>query len=973
MMTKARAPSALAAACVSGLAACLSTPAPRPAAPMVAATPSVITTSSASAVPLTEQIERLRTALTQHPDDVDSKLALAGVYETLGWSLRPSPDDPDRASKLRAALGPAEEQYRALILGEPKLPRREVAYYRLGSLLSETDRGMEGRMVWRALVCANHYEYPLRAPASDAEATERAKWKDGVAPMVQDHSEAYWAHWRDVHYAMPTASKKPAKARMEDEETFRDPYPDDCAPLTASEALAPALGRVWFELGQFHAARGDELAEESGYVGASPYQYNRAASALRHALASKGETLHTFATFRLAQVLASQSRWTEACAAYVALLARLDQVHGSALEDETIRAQALHGIAASLARSNMIGPRAEDPLQDAEDDFSKYTGRALQTKLSVAITRVQDPTFVPQDKPWTPKVYKALATHFEFLDLRVSESDTLELILRKWPCAAEAPTLQSRIAEAFDVLALQAESPAERSLMVEKALEARAHWMDYVGVAPWTECNNGDAGALANARGLARAGMRAVASRRTVLARGHSEQASAFEEGSTEAATSLRHARDEYRLAEKAWLHDVIVDPDPKAMLEATYWIADARRGATRATRRLGEIVDPAVIESGLGAAIEVRDSTDHDNPWSHSAAQVAIDLLDESLLEQVRVHEASGCKAGVGVERRLSPLDEPGDACRTEVERIARPTRSAKPHEMPPIVLRARKARTDAIAAITPARDVDGALPRWRFEIADLEYEYGALDEATAALEEVWRSQCGKNEYGSKAWERLVVLARTRWSDDRSKPLLDAALAHSCARTEAEKLRESVVIDPIRIAKLHAEAESARVAAHKEKDAARRAEKLLVSERLFALALELAPAHDDAPRSAIRWMETLQELSDPRRAHGVARFFLRNYGRDADLAALRDGDAARGIKRDVARYKLLSGLKEEALGALRGIAIPAPALVTSAETLPSLAPRPKQDDHKVIIIPIFGCVFGPGQWPFVEMVEFPN
>ena len=39
-----------------------------------------------------------------------------------------------------------------------------------------------------------------------------------------------------------------------------------------------------------------------------------------------------------------------------------------------------------------------------------------EQKLHVAIDRVKDPSIVPQDKPWTIEIYKALAAEFRSLN-----------------------------------------------------------------------------------------------------------------------------------------------------------------------------------------------------------------------------------------------------------------------------------------------------------------------------------------------------------------------------------------------------------------------------------------------------------------------------------------------------------------------------------------------------------------------------
>src|SRR5262249_14710659 len=161
----------------------------------------------------------------------------------------------------------------------------------------------------------------------------------------------------------------------------------------------------------------------------------------------------------------------------------------------------------------------------------------------------EDPAFVPQDKPWTVSVWRAVGS--ELVDLgRLDEAITLsEKTLRRWPSDARAPETQKLLGDT-----LEAKGAAER------ALEAREKLSAYVGNTPWVDANKDNPEAIAHAEKLAREGLRRVAVHFTNVGRDTAARGD---------ADSLARAASAYARAASAWT------AAPGRDDESRYWNAD--------------------------------------------------------------------------------------------------------------------------------------------------------------------------------------------------------------------------------------------------------------------------------------------------------------------------------------------------------------------------------------------------------------
>lgn len=885
-----------------------------------------------------DTMERLKAFLAKYPDVPEhtpsAMFRLAALYEEQAIDTDLDPSDPKYVEKVRAAYEPAEKLYREVIVRFPNYTQRASVQFFLGALLSDTGRGPESQWVWRALVCSNHYQFPVPAPANDAEAKAREKWKDGVPPMPQDHDVKYWDDWRTTHYtpadpkkkAKPAAPKKgakPAPVVTDTEDSYKDVYPDDCVPIPAPIPLGqdemPFLAQTWWRLGEYHYSRGDEAAEEEGYFGASPYRYNRALRAYEHAVKTSNETVKVFTMYKIAWTYFKQQRYNAARQQFLALLAYFDEKEkkGGQSGDLQMRQDAWDYIASALTYLDMEGPGPDEPFIEREDVFGMFSGKELEKKLEIAVDRVQDPKYVPQDKTWTPKIYKALATEFESDEVQGNAIKTYELILKKYECDPEAPLFQKKIADLYDYLALKAESKADKEEYASKALEARTKLLNYVGKdSKWVECNKNNPDAIRQAETLMSDGVKYSASKHTALAREYVSKAGNYPEGSKERKDWLQKAREEYKLAEKGWTAYLAQDADAADSYESKYWIADSRHKAVKITYLLGEKLDPAQVKAARDASVEVRDSV-LDDKYLRYAAYFAVEVYDLLAKEGYDAYKNSGCLPGNGLEVLDSPLDEPGDACRPDSEKDAREKRRIWVRPIPENVLSTLKEREEYVSKVPESLDLDKNSLPFRYFVADTLYRYGRFEEATPRFEAIWNEQCGKTELGYEAWYRLVVMSNLREDSKRSKSLTDAAKAKSCAITPEQKVKEKALIEGTDINALFKEADEAFNAAEKETDPKLKAAKYREAAAKYEAALKVAPSRPEAPRAAINSAYCYKQVNEYKRAAEVYRFFLDKYGKEEDLIAYRDGDPKKGIKKDPEQFNTRLDYTKKALGEL--------------------------------------------------------
>jgi hypothetical protein len=174
--------------------------------------------------------------------------------------------------------------------------------------------------------------------------------------------------------------------------------------------------------------------------------------------------------------------------AYLKTLGELDPAGG---EGPDFREGSYTGIADALAHADFEGPGADEPYV-ARPNPPDISREKAEKTLRIAIARVQDPKFLPQDRTWTPAVYMRLAERFVELGFHDDATEAYGLVVSKFPLAAEAAEAQVGIGDSAWALweLVPSDAPAKRALDA-RVLRSALLLPTYTGETAWTKANRG--------------------------------------------------------------------------------------------------------------------------------------------------------------------------------------------------------------------------------------------------------------------------------------------------------------------------------------------------------------------------------------------------------------------------------------------------------------------------------------------------
>ena len=890
---------------------------------------------------LEEFIAKYSGANAQPEETPDAMYRLAALYEERARS----DDDPN--SDLAITLKPAIGLYKRVIHEFPKYQELAGIYYFLGHALNDSRRVDEAQQVWRSLVCRNHYKYPVASDPKDADV-------DKVTPMPQDHDAAYWKAWR-AKYPVPDALKK-AKGAL-DEVTFNDPYLADCQMIPQPNVLPGQepkyVAEVWWRIGDWEF---DQLDLAGGVLDYEPFavwDYNRAASAYTRSMQYKKPPLFGVALYKYAWTLFKQQRYEAAVHEFVHLLNYTDEqqkLTGDPGAD--FRNEAFTYIAGSLDNFDFTGPAAEEPYIARPDvlDTAKSPAEA-ELKLRVAIERVQNPQLIPQDKPWTIEIYKALALEFRAINQYKNALTIYEMTLDKWPMDPSAPETQNAIAEVYDLLVRGTKVGDERSGYERKVLEARTALAKYIGDTPWVDANKDNPSALQRAEELVRTGLKGAAITHT-----RNGQAAIDQEGQTndpkEQIRLANFALQEYKLAALGWLGYLKQDENAPDAYKSRYFYADALHNQVRIQVALHQN-DPRTfpepssqdIAVAIQAAVAVRDS-DEDDQFIDNAGLFVVDLADvDRDLAYTRFKDSSGTQ---GVEPRTEPkLEGPDGAKKVVVDTI------------PDVILKSMQARDEYVQRVPQERDRQRRAEDYAFYAANQFYVYGHFKEATARFQAMYDQYCRKKAIGYEAWKKLLDIALKSNDSARSTELAkaDQDPEKTCAvqgvvtedqltESKQKKFTGEVVLNArFKDANDTYEAAKAAPAGPKQDALWRKAAKM------YEDALRAAPGHKDAPSAAIQAAYCYKQVGEVPKAIELYQLFISNYGSEDILDRLEHGGVDKETKQkaapDIPQYKERIKYLGMAYDALSTTYYGFFAYQHAAESFGKIASNPRFDDER--------------------------
>jgi tetratricopeptide (TPR) repeat protein len=880
---------------------------------------------------LEDFVARYSAANAQPEATPDAMYRLAALYEERGRS----DDDPN--ADLAVSLRPAIALYKRVIREFPAYNELAGIYYFLGHALNDARRVDEAQQVWRSLVCQNHYHYPVPPDPKVADA-------DLVQPMPQDHDNAFWTAWR-LKYPMAAALKKGPKA----DTVYDDPYPADCA-MVAQPTIPPGadpkyVAEIWWRIGDWEF---DQLDLRGGVVDTEPsavWDYNRSASAYTHSMELKKPPLFGVALYKYAWTLFKQQRYEAAVREFVHLLNYTDEqekLTGDPGAD--FRQEAYTYIAGSLDNYDFVGPGPEEPYIGRPDilDTAKSPAEA-ETKLRIAIDRVQDPRIVPQDKPWTIEVYKALAIEFRTINQYKNALAMYQLMLDKWPMDPSAPDNQNAIAEVYDLLVRQTKAGPERSEYEQKVLEARTSLSKYIGDAPWVDANKDNPIALQRAEELVRTGLKGAAVTHTRNGQAALEQADLTGDPREKLRLTV-YALQEYKLAALGWLGYLKQDENAPDAYKSRYFYADALHNEVRLQVALHQF-DPKLypeptsqeIATAEQAAVDVRDS-DEDDQFIDNAGLFVVDLADvDRDLAFQRWQDSGGTQ---GVEPRKDPkLEGPDGDKKVIVEAF------------PAVIQTSMKARDEYVQRVPPERDKLNHSADYSFYAADQYYLYGHFDQAEPRFEAIYKERCGKDALGYEAWKRLIVMSNLQKNAARSTELAEAEKKNSCAKTDLQ-MAEDKRGDLTDMVLLNAAFEDANKVFEQAKAAPpgpKKDDLWRQAAAMYSKALDAGPAHKDAPAAAINSAFCYKQVGEFDKAIKNYQKFIDNYGSENILNRLQNGgldpDKQANVGPDPGQYKERIKYLGMAYDALSTTYYGFFAYQRAAESFGKIASNPRFDD----------------------------
>lgn len=804
----------------------------------------------------------------------DAILRLAALYEE---RARES-EEVDLSEGLKPAI--ALYQQIETEFGEYRDLAAAVYYH--GHALTDTGRLEEGQQVWRSLVCQNRYPF------------------HGSTPLEQDHEPAFWEDWYNRH-PLPLdqlgqyGAFDESSVVGEQELSFVDPYAG-CIPVfqrTEPNQEPRYLAEIWWQLGNYHFDR----------LGAGgPYALARSVSAYARSMEFTKPPLYGVAMYKRAWAYFKQQRYHAAVDWFVNLLHYADAEEARTGDPGAdFRQEAFTYIAGSLTYVDFEGPPPNDPYIPRSDVLDiELDPIAAENKMAIAIERVQDPDLVPQDRPWTLEIYRALGQEFIDISQNRNAIAVLRLALDRFPLHARAPKIQEQVAGLYDQLAaLAPSSSAVQQEYLAKALEARTRLASYVGKTAWTQANSGDPQALQAAEQLARRGLQRAAADHTNRARGLLTRAQASADPGEQRAL-LEGSVAEYGSAELAWRAYIEQDPIALDGYESRFWLADARYYGVLLALTLGERLPDGKIQAANDAIVEIRDSREDDR-YLQPAAYYLVSLADALVKSAERDFVASAGQRGFPARESVELSEAEGG-----VRRVP----------LPKLVSAAVEARDAYNASVSLDSDPQKNGPLYSFQAADMLFVHGQFPAARKRFLALLEAHCGQNEWGYKAWEKLISMSNFEGNAKRSRELAEG---RSCAFDEETLAAEESIRRPVRQGVAYLEARSLYDAAESMADGPERAKAWRKAAAAYRVALDAAPDRDEAPEAAMNGAFAYKQVGEYDKAIAMYELFIARYGSEDNLSALRDGDPAAEVpsEPDPQRYAQRIGYLKSAFDAL--------------------------------------------------------
>ena len=190
-----------------------------------------------------------------------------------------------------------------------------------------------------------------------------------------------------------------------------------------------------------------------------------------------------------------------------------------------------------------------------------------------------------------------------------------------------------------------------------------------------------------------------------------------------------------------------------------------------------------------------------------------------------------------------------------------------------------------------------------YQWQAADTLFVYGHFDEAKARYEPMYKDHCGKDEYGYRAWEKLITMSNVTRDVDGSRKLAEAEKQHSCAVNDTQKGSAGLIVNPTLQEAAYIDARKKFEQARSSPPGPERDKLWREAGGLYEAALQAAPARDEAPEAAMNAAYAYKQVGDFNKAIELYNKFITEYGSDTRLAGLQNGDPKAKVAPDPKKY----------------------------------------------------------------------
>ncbi len=433
-----------------------------------------------------------------------------------------------------------------------------------------------------------------------------------------------------------------------------------------------------------------------------------------------------------------------------------------------------------------------DPAQIA----AAREGQAAQRAVPVP----GRPTYIPQDRPWTPEAYLELANDY-FQQTKYYEAITLyRLFLALYPLHERAPRVAESIAISY-----------ERQRRFDQAIDARGGLGRYTEGSAWWNANNNHPDAQRYADTVARNSLHDTALQhhqaagqlrqrgRELAAQAAGQTGAAQAQLQADALDRLRQADTEYQAAVRAYTQFIENYPNDEAAYEFRYNRADAlfwSRNYQEASRAYSDVRESNENDQFLVASAYMAVKSQEafirlqaqrrafDPCLALRAGIPASELTDEGGTRLLTDEQVTTCTAPPATGTTVTELNIPEPVASLMAVRIAFSNRV-------PVNLDTASALTDVVTVDNEHPENNPPFrPKFAYLNARTLLRYGHAREAEALYRQILQVYCSDATVAAASFDDLNNLFVLQGRQDELEALAHEQEQRTCQGVDRDRLR---------------------------------------------------------------------------------------------------------------------------------------------------------------------------------------